>query len=86
MSLRTFHHTEFPADRLRAEREETISVCIPAREEAATIAGVVAPLVALRDGGVVDQFVVLDDDSCDGTGEISSRLGADVVRPARLLH
>ncbi|CAN5198190.1 hypothetical protein BH20ACT16_BH20ACT16_13070 [soil metagenome] len=85
MSVRSFHHAEFPADRLRATREETISVCVPAREEAATIGAVVAPLVALREAGVLDQVVVLDDDSRDGTGSIAARLGADVVRPAELL-
>lgn len=83
--MRSFHHAEFPADRLRAEREETISVCVPAREEAATIAGVVAPLMALLRGGVVDQVIVLDDDSRDGTGAIAARMGAEVVRPAELL-
>ena len=81
----SFHHAEFPADRLRAERVETVSVCVPAREEAATIAGVVAPLMALREAGVVDQVVVLDDDSRDGTGAIAAALGAEVVRPAALL-
>jgi glucosyl-3-phosphoglycerate synthase len=81
----SFHHAEFPADRLRAEREQTVSVCVPAREEAATIARIVAPLMALREAGVVDQVVVLDDDSRDGTGAIAARLGAEVVRPAALL-
>jgi glucosyl-3-phosphoglycerate synthase len=81
----SFHHAEFPADRLRAERVQTVSVCVPAREEAATIAGVVAPLVALREAGVVDQVLVLDDDSRDGTGSIAAELGAEVVRPAALL-
>jgi glucosyl-3-phosphoglycerate synthase len=85
LSVRSFHHAEFPAERLRDEREETISVCVPAREEALTIARVVAPLVALREAGVIDQVVVLDDDSRDGTGEIAARAGADVVRPAELL-
>ena len=60
-------------------------MCVPAREEAATIAAVVAPLVALREAGVLDQVVVLDDDSRDGTGAIAADLGADVVRPAALL-
>ena len=83
--MRSFHHAEFPADRLRVERVETVSVCVPAREEAVTIAGVVAPLVALREAGVVDQVVVLDDDSRDGTGAIAASLGAEVVRPAELL-
>jgi glucosyl-3-phosphoglycerate synthase len=83
--VRAFHYTDFPADRLRAERTETVSVCAPAREESATIARVVAPLVALREAGVVDQVVVLDDDSRDHTGAIAADLGADVVRPATLL-
>jgi glucosyl-3-phosphoglycerate synthase len=85
LPVRSFHHTEFPADRLRAERVQTVSVCVPAREEAATIAAIVAPLVALREAGVVDQVVVLDDDSRDGTGAIAARLGAEVMRPAALL-
>ena len=59
-------------------------MCVPAREEAATIAAVVAPLMALREAGVVDQVLVLDDDSRDGTGAIAASLGADVVRPAAL--
>ena len=83
--MRSFHHAEFPADRLRAARVETVSVCVPAREEAATIAGVVGPLIALREAGVVDQVLVLDDDSRDGTGAIAAALGAEVVRPAALL-
>jgi glucosyl-3-phosphoglycerate synthase len=83
--LRSFHHAQFPAARLLAEREDSVSVCIPAREEAATIARVVEPLVALRRAGVIDQVLVLDDDSLDGTGEIAADRGADVVRPASLL-
>jgi glucosyl-3-phosphoglycerate synthase len=84
LSLRSFHHSEFPADRLRAARDESISVCVPAREEAATIGGVVGPLVALRDAGVVDQVVVLDADSRDGTGAIAAAAGAEVCRQAAL--
>jgi glucosyl-3-phosphoglycerate synthase len=85
VTISTFHHSRFPAGRLRIERLETVSVCVPARDEAATIAGVVAPLIALREAGVVDQLVVLDDDSRDGTGAIAASLGAEVVRPAELL-
>ena len=85
MSVRSFHHADFPPDRLRAEREETISVCVPVREEASTIAAVVAPLVALREAGVVDQVVVVDDESRDGSGAIAASLGAEVHRPAQLL-
>jgi glucosyl-3-phosphoglycerate synthase len=84
VSLRSYHHADFPADRLR-EREEAISVCVPARDEATTIAGVVAPLIALRDAGVIDQVVVVDDDSRDATAAIAAGLGAEVHGAAGLL-
>jgi glucosyl-3-phosphoglycerate synthase len=83
--MRSFHHADFPADWLRAEREETISVCVPAREEAGTIVRVVAPLVALRDEGVVDQVVVVDADSRDGTAAIAAECGAEVHSQEALL-
>ncbi len=76
MIARAFHHAQFPPGRLRVERLETVSVCVPARDEAATIAGVVAPLMELQRAGVVDQVVVLDDDSRDRTGAIAAELGA----------
>lgn len=85
MRLRSHHHAEFPADRLRAEREEAISVCVPAREEAATIAAVVAALMALREAGIVDQVVVVDGESRDGTAAIAAELGAEVHSAADLL-
>ena len=53
---------------------ETVSFCVPAREEAGTIARVVRPLMALHEAGVIDQVVVLDDDSLDGTGAIAASL------------
>jgi glucosyl-3-phosphoglycerate synthase len=85
LSVRSFHHSQFAVDRLRAERVESISVCVPAREEAATIAGVVAPLLALREAGVLDQVVVADADSVDGTGAIAARMGAEVYSQAGML-
>ena len=83
--LRSFHHADFPPARLRAERVDSVSVCVPAREEAATIARVVAPLVDLREEGVVDQVLVADADSLDGTAEIARRLGAEVRSQEDLL-
>jgi glucosyl-3-phosphoglycerate synthase len=83
--MRTFHHTEFPAARLRAVREDTISVCVPAREEAKTIAAIVEPLVALREQNVLDQVLVIDSASRDGTGAIAAAIGADVVDASSIL-
>jgi glucosyl-3-phosphoglycerate synthase len=85
VSLRSFHHSDFPADRLRLERTETISVCVPAREEAATIAGVLEPLLSLRERGVIDQVVVVDASSSDGTAAIAAAAGAEVFDEAALV-
>jgi glucosyl-3-phosphoglycerate synthase len=73
----TFAHQEFPAARLAAEREATVSVCLPARNERRTIGAILEQLVPLVELGVVDQVLVVDN-STDGTGEIARGLGAEV--------
>ncbi|MGB9185295.1 MAG: glucosyl-3-phosphoglycerate synthase [Solirubrobacteraceae bacterium] len=73
----TFAHADFPASRLATERRSTVSVCLPARNEAATIGGILEPLLGLRDRGVIDQIVVVDHSS-DGTAEIAHELGVEV--------
>lgn len=83
--MRVYHHSAFPPSRLRDERTETVSVCVPAREEAANIARVVKPLVKLREQGVIDQVIVADADSVDGTAKIARKHGADVVSQPSLL-
>ncbi len=57
-----------------------LSVVIPARNEAATIAGVVAHA---RQSGA-GQVLVVDGDSTDATAAEATRAGADVVRPGDL--
>ena len=81
---RTYDHRAFTADALAAVRDETVSVCLPARNEAATIGAIVERLLPLRELGVVDQIVVADD-STDGTGEIAARLGAEVHDQSALM-
>jgi glucosyl-3-phosphoglycerate synthase len=73
----TYSHSDFPPERLAAGRETTVSVCLPARNEARTIGPILEQLVPLREGGVIDQIVVVDRSS-DGTAEIARRLGAEV--------
>jgi len=80
----SFHHAEFPAERIAARRKQRVSVCLPARDEERTIGSIVASLMPLVDRGTIDQVVVVDDSS-DGTGEIAARLGAEVYRQSDLL-
>ena len=82
--MRTYEHGAFTAAGLRETRERSISICLPARNEAATIGPILERLLPLRERGVVDQVVVADD-STDGTGEIAERLGAEVHAQSGLL-
>jgi glucosyl-3-phosphoglycerate synthase len=71
--LRSYHHSQFEAAR-------GVSVCIPVREEAATIGAIVESLV-----GRVNQVVVVDDASGDGSAEIAAAAGAEVYNQSDLL-
>jgi glucosyl-3-phosphoglycerate synthase len=57
-----------------------VSVCIPVREEAATIGGIVAAVV-----DEVDQVVVVDSSSTDGSARIAAAAGAEVYDQSELL-
>ena len=80
---RTYHHAAFPLDRLARERRHSVSVCLPARDEAATIGALLASILPLREAGVIDEVVVVDD-STDGTPEIAAALGAEVFEQSSL--
>jgi glucosyl-3-phosphoglycerate synthase len=81
---RSFTHADFGEDRLRAGRAATVSVCVPAREEARTIGPIVEAIVGLRERGVVDEVVVIDASSADDTAAIAAAAGAAVHREADL--
>ncbi|MCA1843626.1 MAG: glucosyl-3-phosphoglycerate synthase, partial [Actinobacteria bacterium] len=67
------------ADVLAVKGEVTIAVCIPARDEAATIGPIVATCSRLGRAGVVEEVVVIDDHSTDATAARARRAGATVL-------
>ncbi len=83
---RRYPHHRFEARRLAsAKGDRRVSVCVPARNEASTVGAIVAPVVArLTSAGgglaLVDEVLVVDDGSPDGTGEAAAAAGARVVR------
>jgi glucosyl-3-phosphoglycerate synthase len=82
---RTFHHSEFPAERLAAERTRSVSACVPARNEERTIGPIVSDLVSLREAGAIDEVVVVDASSADSTASIAAEGGASVRDEADLM-
>jgi glucosyl-3-phosphoglycerate synthase len=82
---RSFHHSLYPASRIAAERKNSVSVCLPARECAATVGEIVGELVALQEAGTIDEIVVVDAASADGTAAVAERAGARVWQEAELL-
>jgi glucosyl-3-phosphoglycerate synthase len=79
------HHSRYPAERIAAERRDSVSVCVPVLNEAETIGAIVRDLVGLMERGAVDQVLVVDGGSSDGTPDIARGAGADVRRQAELL-
>lgn len=82
---RTFHHSLYPASRIAAERSQSVSVCLPARECSDTVGAIVRTLLDLREQGVLDEIVVLDAASPDGTAAVAERAGARVLQEAELM-
>jgi glucosyl-3-phosphoglycerate synthase len=82
---RSFHHSLFPPERIAAERELSVSVCLPARECAETVGDIVGSLAQLREIGAIDEIVVIDAASTDGTAAVAERAGAVVRQEAELM-
>jgi glucosyl-3-phosphoglycerate synthase len=85
-----FSHHDFDARRLAALKQQaqvTTSLCIPARNEAATIGRIVdTARRRLMDAvPLLDEILVVDDHSSDGTADLAVAAGAKVVHSAEVL-
>ncbi len=67
-------------DLVAAKDGRTVSVIVPALDEESTVAGVVGPLVQeLVPTGLVDEVLVVDGGSTDGTAKAAAAAGARVI-------
>jgi glucosyl-3-phosphoglycerate synthase len=82
---RTYHHSLYSAERIARERTASVTVCLPAKECAGTVGAIVEELAKLRQAGAIDEIVVVDAASRDGTAEVARRAGATVHQEAELL-
>lgn len=83
--LDTFDHTDFAAAEISRKLRGTVSVVIPTRNTAGTIAATVEELQVLVDDGLVGQILVVDADSPDGTAELARQAGAEVFSENELV-
>ena len=84
---RTYHAGDFDVEHLAAAKRAaglSVSVVLPAKNEAGTVAEVVRTVVELK-GRLVDEIVVLDGSSTDGTPEIAEAAGARVCLAADVM-
>jgi len=81
--IRRFDHSDFGLQRLLERKTETITVVLPARQVADTIGEIVERLRGLDP--LVDQVLVVDAASRDGSGRIAARAGAEVYQEAELM-
>lgn len=67
-----------------AKGKRSVAVVLPARNEAATIGSIVSTIAGqlMGPGNVVDDLVVMDDQSIDRTAEIAVAAGARVINTA----
>ena len=85
LRTRTLHHADFPAERLAVERDATISVVVPTKECAGTIGAIVGALLRLEAAGAIDEVLVVDAGSEDGTAAAAQEAGAAVALESELL-
>jgi glucosyl-3-phosphoglycerate synthase len=81
--IRSFHHSRFPLELLRERKRGTVTIVLPTREVADTVGEIIERLQSLD--GLIDQILVVDAASEDGTAELATRLGAEVHQESELL-
>jgi glucosyl-3-phosphoglycerate synthase len=84
LEQRRYDGASFPLDRLLAAKATTVAAILPARECALTIGPILERIAPLRAAGLIDELVVVDADSPDGTAAVGREHGARVLSESAL--
>jgi glucosyl-3-phosphoglycerate synthase len=75
---------EYGVAELLAAKRSSVAVVLPTREVAETIGPILERLAPPRKAGLIDELVVVDADSADGTAEVARGLGARTISESSL--
>jgi glucosyl-3-phosphoglycerate synthase len=81
---RSYRADRFPLERLLQAKRAPVALVLPAREVAATIGPIAACAAHLRETGLLDEVLVVDADSRDGSTRIAAEAGLTVVQENEL--
>jgi glycosyltransferase involved in cell wall biosynthesis len=84
LAERRYSGADFAPARLREAKATTVATILSTRECAATVGPILGALAPLRELGLVDELVVVDADSPDGTAAVAREHGARVLLESEL--
>jgi glucosyl-3-phosphoglycerate synthase len=84
IARRSYAGGDYSLERLLAAKRASVAVILPAREVAATIGPILDRLAPLREAGLIDELLVVDADSRDGTASVARRRGVETVSESAL--
>jgi glucosyl-3-phosphoglycerate synthase len=77
---RSYSAEQFPLQRLLDAKRSSVALVLPAREVASTLGPVADQAARLRDAGLLDEVLVVDAASRDGSARIAEAAGLTVVQ------
>jgi glucosyl-3-phosphoglycerate synthase len=84
LTERRYSGADFSPARLLEAKATTVAAILPTRECAGTIGPILSALAPLRELGLLDELVVVDADSPDGTAVVAREHGARVLLESEL--
>jgi glucosyl-3-phosphoglycerate synthase len=85
LERRSYRGSDYRVDDLVARKRESVSVVLPTRNVSATIGAVLDSLIPLQRRGLLDEIVVVDAASGDGTAGVAAERGAAVLQESSVM-